>query len=320
MRVMNPTRSSLGPRRTGLLLALATAVISGVAIFVNAYGVRAWAGTASPTTYTTFKNLFAAFILLGVGLVATRRRSAEALVRPRGTGQWIGLVGVAVFGGAVAFALFFEGLARAASTQAAFIHKSLVIWVAILAVGFLRERFRPAHALAIALLVIGQILLAGGFTDVGFGVGELMILAATLLWSIEIVVAKRLLSDVSSLTVGVARMAGGAVVLVVYGVVSGGVAAVGAVSMSQIGWVAVTGAALAAYVGSWYAALARASAIDVTSVLVGGAIITAILGSVVNGAPLGSPLGLGLVAAGVATVIVAGRAVAATSDVVSDLP
>jgi drug/metabolite transporter (DMT)-like permease len=147
-----------------------------------------------------------------------------------------------------------------------------------------------------------------------------MILAATLLWSIEIVVAKRLLSDVSSLTVGVARMAGGAVVLVVYGVVSGGVAAVGAVSMSQIGWVAVTGAALAAYVGSWYAALARASAIDVTSVLVGGAIITAILGSVVNGAPLGSPLGLGLVAAGVATVIVAGRAVAATSDVVSDLP
>ena len=98
------------------------------------------------------------------------------------------------------------------------------------------------------------------------------------------------------------------------------VAAVGAVSMSQIGWVAVTGAALAAYVGSWYAALARASAIDVTSVLVGGAIITAILGSGLNGAPLGSPPGPGLVAAGVTTAIVAGRAVAATSDVVSDLP
>jgi drug/metabolite transporter (DMT)-like permease len=320
MRVMNPTRSSLGIRRTGLLLALGTAVVSGVAIFVNGYGVRAWAGTASPTTYTTFKNLFAAFILVGVGLLASRHRSTEALARPRGVGQWAGLAGVAVFGGAVAFALFFEGLARASSTQAAFIHKSLVIWVAILAVGLLRERFRPAHAVAIALLVIGQILLAGGFTDLGFGAGEVMIFGATLLWSIEIVVAKRLLSDVSSLTVGVARMAGGAAVLLAYGFASGGLAAIGAVSMSQIGWVIMTGLALAAYVGSWYAALARASAIDVTSILVGGAIITAVLGSVVNGAPLGSPIGLGLVAAGVATVVVTGRAAAASSDVVSDVP
>lgn len=295
-------------RRTGLMLALATAVISGFSIFINGYGVRAWAETADATTYTTFKNLLAALVLVSIGLAATHRRSSEALTRPQGLGQWFGLTAVAVLGGALAFALFFEGLARAASTQAAFIHKSLVIWVAILAVGFLRERVRPVHVLAIALLVLGQVVLAGGFAEVGFGVGEAMILGATLLWSVEIVIAKRLLADVSSITVGVGRMAGGAVVLIGYGVAGGGFATMGSVSFAQVGWVLITGIFLAAYVGTWYAALARASAIDVTSVLVGGAVITAILGAVVRGAPLGSLAGLGLVATGVALVVVAGRA------------
>ena len=54
-----------------------------------------------------------------------------------------------------------------------------------------------------------------------------MILGATLLWSIEIIIAKRLLVNLSSLTVGIARMAGGAAILVVYGIVSGAFAAMG---------------------------------------------------------------------------------------------
>jgi len=297
--------ASLSTRRTGVLLAAMTAVISGFAVFINGYGVRAWAGTASPTSYTTLKNGVAALVLLAFGLALTRRRSREGFTRPSGRRQWIGLSLVAALGGALAFALFFEGLARASSSQAAFIHKTLIIWVGILAVGLLHEKLRAMHLAAIGLLVAGQFVLVGGISDVTIGVGELMIFGATLLWSVEIILSKRLLAELSSLTVGLARMAGGAAMLIVFGIVNGSLGAIGAVSLTQIGWVLVTGIVLSGYVASWYAALARAPALDVTSILVVGAVITALLRSVVDGAAVPPPLGLGLLLGGTAVAIVA---------------
>ncbi|MEN8238573.1 MAG: DMT family transporter, partial [Actinomycetota bacterium] len=193
---MNPIES----RRLGVIFAIITAVISGFAVFINGYGLRAWAGTADPTTYTTFKNVVAGSMLVAIAVVATRKGSSQGLTKPASPRQWIALGLIAVFGGAIAFALFFEGFARASSTQAAFIHKTLIIWVGILAVGLLREKVRPVHFAAIALLVVGQFLVVGGVSDVSFGIGEAMMLAATLLWSIEVIIAKRLLSDVTSLT------------------------------------------------------------------------------------------------------------------------
>ncbi len=300
--------STMTRRQKGIMLAVATAVISGFAVFINGYGIRAWVneGVASPTTYTTYKNLIAAFVLLTVVLIATKRRSREGLTRPTSGRQWIGLVAVAVVGGSAAFALFFEGFARATSGQAAFLHKTLIIWVAILAVGLLREKIRPIHFAVIALLVIGQFFIFGGLSDFTFGLGEMMMLGATLLWSVEVIIAKKLLTDTSSLTVGVARMAGGAVLLIVWGIASGGLPAMNHVGWNQIGWVLLTGLVLAGYVGTWYAALARAPAIDVTAVLVGGFIITASLNSLVLGRSLPSAAGLGLVAAGAVLAIVAG--------------
>ena len=89
--------------------------------------------------------------------------------------------------------LFFEGLARSSSTDAAFVQKTLVVWVAILAVAILGERLSWPHVLAIGTIVVGQALVAGDLRSLHPEAGELMILAATLLWSVEIVVAKRLL-------------------------------------------------------------------------------------------------------------------------------
>ena len=96
------------------------------------------------------------------------------------------------------FVLFFEGLARASSTEAAFIHKTLVIWVALLAVPLLGERLSWAHWAAIALLLAGQAVLVGEAGTVTLGSGELMIFGATLLWSVEVVVVKRLLASLAA--------------------------------------------------------------------------------------------------------------------------
>ncbi len=293
------------------MLAVATAVISGFAVFINGYGVRSWKGIADPTTYTIFKNLIAALVLTGIGVVATRRGSSQGLTnqgltKPKSTKQLLGLIGVAVIGGSFAFALFFEGLARASSVQAAFLHKTLLIWVGILAVGLLREKVRPMHVGAMVLLIGGQFMLVGGLNELSFGLGEAMILGATLLWSVEIIIAKKLLNSVSAITVGVARMAGGAVLLVMWGVIGGGFTAMGTLGLAQLGWVFITGAVLAGYVGTWYAALARAPALDVTAVLVGGAVLTALLRYAASGTALPSVPGLSLVAVGFVVAVVAG--------------
>lgn len=284
-------------RRRGLLLALLTAVISGVAIFLNAYGVRA---VGNATVYTTAKNVVAALVLVAV--TTAGRRHGLAVTRPRGPAQWWGLIAVGVIGGSAPFVLFFEGLARASSTQAAFLNKTLVLWVALLAVVVLKERLLPWHWVAIGLLLLGQAGLSGGFSP-SLGSGELLILAATGLWAIEVVIAKRLLGGLSSWTVGLARMGFGSAALVGWLLVTGSGGALLTLDAAQWGWVLLTGLILAGYVATWFAALARAQAVDVTAVLVLAALITAGLNAVVNGTPLAPQLGWLLVVLAGGTLI-----------------
>jgi len=279
--------------RSGLTLALAAAAISGFAVYTNSYGVRAF---GNATIYTTAKNLVAAVVLaaaLAAVTYRTRRRASlrhansphiadsrpahSPLTWPHGITQWAGLAAVAVVGGSVPFLLFFNGLARVSSANAAFIQKTLVVWVALLAVPLLRERLTWWHVAAIGGLVWGQALLGGGIEGIGLGVGEVMIFGATVLWAVETVVARKLLRDLPALTVGTARMGGGVVILIGYAFVTTGWPALTATSWHQWSWAIATGVILAAYVATWYAALARAGAIDVTALLVPGAIITALL-------------------------------------------
>jgi drug/metabolite transporter (DMT)-like permease len=280
---------------SGSAIAGATALISGVAIFLNGYGVAAWRDSGvGATSYTTAKNLIAALILGTLAVAASRRRRVS--VRPTPS-QRLRLLVVGLVGGAIPFVLFFEGLARASSGQAAFIHKTLVVWVALLAVPLLGEKLSAIHLAAIGLLVAGEAAITG-VDGVTVGAGEIMILAATLLWAVEVVIAKTLLRDLSASTVGAARMGIGAIALVAWTLVSGGAHGLTALPASAWAWVGLTGVALTAYVGTWYLALSRAQAVDVTAVLVLGALVTAALRTGITGVPAPSALGLVLMSAG----------------------
>lgn len=293
-------------RSAGVWLALVAACVSGVSVFVNAYAVKA---VPDPTAYTTLKNLVAAVIVGSLLAVATARGSSAGFARPRTRAELAGLGVVAVIGGSVPFVLFFEGLARASAKDAAFVQKTLVIWVAVLAVAFLHERLGLLQVGAVVVLVVGPALLGTDLSALRPGLGEAMILAATLLWSVEVVVAKRLLAELSALTVGTARLAGGAVLLVAYVAVRGNLGALVPDTAAAWGWVLLTGTTLGVYVTVWFAALARAQAVDVTAVLVFGAVITAVLDALAKAVPVGPQLaGLALIVAGtVAFVAVATR-------------
>lgn len=287
-------------RRMGLVFAFLTAAISGTAIFVNAHVVGQ---VGDATVYTTAKNAVAALVLLLV-LAATRARTGvHRRTRPTRR-QWLGLASLGVVGGSIPFVLFFEGLARANDpAQAGFLHKTLVVWVALLAVPLLRERFTLWHGTAVALLLAGQVMLVGGLADLRLGTGELLVLAATLLWAVEFVLAKRLLRTWGSLTVGTARLGLGIMVLIGWVVGTGRGGLLIGLTAQQWSWALLTGGILAGFVASWYAALARAPAIDVTAVLVFGQVVTAGLSSTLTGADLGADLaGLGVITLGVVAV------------------
>ncbi|MBT8201363.1 MAG: hypothetical protein KJO36_12685, partial [Acidimicrobiia bacterium] len=121
-----------------------------------------------------------------------------------------------------------------------------------------------------------------------------------LMWSVEVIIAKKILPQTTSATLGVARMGLGSIVLITYAVYSGSFVAMGSLTGAQIGWVLLTGAVLSLYVASWFAALSRAGAIDVTAVLVLGAAITALIRSGFQGVASPSLVGLALLCAGVA--------------------
>lgn len=291
----------LPARATGVALAFATAMVSGVSVYVNGHAVKHF---GDATVYTTAKNAIAGALLLVLALVAVApaSRAPDApRTRPASPRQWLALLAVAVVGGSVPFVLFFEGLARADATQAAFIHKTLVVWVALLAVPLLRERVGAPHALAVGLLLAGQAWIAGDAGTIVFGAGEAMILAATLLWAVEVVFVKRLLRSLAPRTLAAARMGIGTLVLVGWVAVSGKAGALAGLGAEQWQWALLTGLLLTTYVATWYAALARAQAVDVTAVLVFGAVVTALLSGTADGAPV-DPVGIALVTGGAALV------------------
>jgi drug/metabolite transporter (DMT)-like permease len=295
---MSQLSSRLSVRATGVSLAFAAAVVSGVSIYVNGRAVRHF---TDQTVYTTAKNAVSGLLLALLAIAAMSGRAGTPSPRRPTRRQWLAFFGVGVIGGSVPFVLFFEGLARAEATQAAFIQKTLVVWVALLAVPILRERFGTPHLLAICLLVAGQAWIVGRAGTIAFGTGEAMILAATLLWALEVVFVKKLLPQIPAAVLAGARMGIGTVLLLGWVAVTGKLDTLTGLDGEQWRWVLLTGLLLTAYVATWYAALARAQAIDVTAVLVFGAVVTAVLSGATDGAPV-SVVGTFLVAAGTGVV------------------
>ncbi len=320
------TGRSVGPERAGLpgvLVAGITAVVSGLSVFVNSYGVHA---VTSPAVYTTAKNLVATVVLAGCALIAWQARGrwpssaaarfvsihrdhAVAGAEGRawhewGVLEWIGLTYVGVVGGGLAFVLFFDGLADTTATPAAFWRDTLVIWVAMLAVPFLHERVTWWNLAAIALLVVGEVTVAGGMGHLSPSRGELLVLSSSVLWAVEVVVAKALLRRTAPGAIALVRMGVGAIALVAYLAASGSLHVLFSLDAGQMGWVLLTGLLLSVYVATWMTALARARALDVTSILVGSAVVTALLQAAAGTASLApEALGLALIAVGTGVVL-----------------
>jgi len=262
-------------RHQGIVLALGAAMVSGLSIYVNKFGV---AQLSDPFVYTTVKNsVVVVGLLAAVGCLASWK-DLRALTPT----QWLAWIGLGVIGGGVPFLLFFQGLATASAASASLLQKTLFIWVALLAVPLLRERLGLWQVLGLAVLALGQFLLQPLTGWGGWGTGETLILIATWLWAVETILAKNVLGWMSPHSAALGRMAIGALVMWVFLISTGRAGTVFTLSGTQWLWIAITAVLLIAYVWLWYSALKLAKASVVTSVLTSGAIVTIVCSAVLD--------------------------------------
>ncbi|MFC1932783.1 DMT family transporter [Chloroflexota bacterium] len=269
---MNKAKGTLSweKHRKGVYFALATALISGFSIYINKFAVMEM---KDPFIFTAVKNLAVAALLFAFLILP------KVLPELRGLSgkQWLTLGAIGCVGGSVPFLLFFYGLSSATAAGAAYIHKTLFIWVAVLAVFFLGERLGKFHIAALVILVGGNILLLGSPKSWLIGGGEMMILIATVLWAVEAIMAKRVMGRVSSNVAVFGRMFFGAIVMLIYLASTGKLSIMASLNGQQIGWITLTSLFLLGYVSCYYAGLKHAPASVVASILVLGSVITSLL-------------------------------------------
>ena len=260
--------------RKGIYFAFATSIISGVSIFLNKFAVAA---IKPPLFFTTTKNIVVGLILVSV-IIAFRKLPQIRILQKK---DIVRLIMIGLVGGSLPFYLFFTGLANVPAANAAIIQKSLVVWVAILAIPFLKEKFSLLSILAVALLFIGNNYI-GGFKGFSFSSGELMIGGATMLWAVENVIAKKALKNIDADIVSAARMGLGAIVLLGATLLTAPSSLTSILSFdtTQWFWLGITSMLLVGYVMTWYRALALAPATTVTAILVFSTVITNVLSAI----------------------------------------
>jgi len=271
-----PTRAGwLGP---GLLLVLATAMISGVSTFVNLYAVH---GTNSDA-FVTVRNATVALVLVPMAVFAARTYGS-----PLRKADWGRLVAIGVVGGGIPFLLFFHGLQLASAAHggltASFVYRTLFLMATVLGVVVLRERFHWRIALAAGLLMAGNFLLLNWKSSVWTD-GSLYVLAATALWAVEYTISKRTLRDLPSGTVALGRMGIGALFLFGYLAATAQLGSISGFTTGQWDWVGISAALLTAFVVTWYAGLKRVDLGVATSILVLGFPVSWLLAVEVRGA------------------------------------
>ncbi|MEK6942258.1 MAG: DMT family transporter [archaeon] len=281
---------------SGISLAIATAVVSGVSIFLNKFAV----GGTNPFVFTALKNVFVAVFLLSAIFLLFEFKKLKELTKK----QWGQLALVGLVGGSVPFLLFFYALKLTSAVNAGFLQKTLFIWAIVFAGFFLKEKYSKKFLAGAALLLVGNFALFSKFSSFGFA--DALILIAAILWGAENVLSKHVLKETHGRIVAFGRMFFGSLFMLAFLAATGQITEIGQLNFSQLSWVLVTSALLFLYVLFYYTGLKYVRVGVAAALLSLGQPITAILSLVFSGTPVSASDALGFVLIIFGAAIIAG--------------
>jgi drug/metabolite transporter (DMT)-like permease len=270
VRFFNGERAGRKSPYFGYVFAIVAAVISGVSVYINSLGVKTF---SDPVLYTALKDGVVGVILLVPLVVSTGWRAEYRKLSPR---TWAWMIALALTGGSIPFALFFSGLKLTTAATGAVLNHFQFVLVAVFAMIFLRERIRPALWAGFAVLLLGT-MQGTNLGALKWNEGAWLILASTVLFAIDFVIAKHLLRGLSTLMVMTARMTLGTAMLFAYLAAIGHLGAIGHLKTAQIQFVLVTGLVLLAFVACTFTAIRHASVSVVLAIGAASPIITTLL-------------------------------------------
>ena len=285
--------------KKGILLVLATAIISGFSIFINQFGVS----VINPYIFTGLKNIVVAIFICCLLLLM----KDWTLLKNLSKKYWGLLIAIGLIGGSIPFLLFFKGLSLTTAAQGSFIHKTMFLYVAVLAMVFLKEKINKKFLFGAFLLLLGNVFLLK-FIPHSLGRGDLLILLATLFWAVENVISKYTLKELPSRIVIWGRMFFGSVFILIFLATTGQASLISTLNSNQIIWILITSAILFGYVITWYTGLKYIPISLATPILLLGSPITTFLSFVQTGTISGKQiLSNGLILLGIITILGFGR-------------
>lgn len=254
--------------KKGVFLAFSASIISGFSIYINKFALSAF---PEVLLFTTLKNLTVGLLILIVLGVSSFKH-----IKGLSKNEAVKMLILGTVGGSIPFLLFFTGLKIGSAASASFIHKTLFIWVSILAVIFLKEKFSLWQIISTITLFIGIVFLQNPRV-LSFNKGEFMVFIATLFWSIEVILVKKFLPKLNYKYALLGRMFFGGLIMSLFLIFSNKFLL--ALNWEQIRWLCLTSILLLGYVFTWYRSLNYIPSSIGTCILTFGFVITSLLTS-----------------------------------------
>ena len=260
--------------KKGYFLVFLTAVISGISIFINKFGVA----VINSNIFIFLKNLVVAVLLSSLLILFKDWQKLKKLTKK----HWFLLISIGLVGGSIPFLLFFKGLSLINAAQGSFWHKTMFIYVIILASIFLKEKIDKKFLLGGLLLILGNLILLNKL-PIAINKGDVLVILATIFWAIENIISKYALRETEPRIVAWARMFFGSLFIFLFLLVTNQLELIGSLGFKQISWVLVSAILLLGYVITWYEGLKFVPVSQATVILILGLPITTFLSFVAGG-------------------------------------
>jgi drug/metabolite transporter (DMT)-like permease len=256
----------------GVLLAILTAIVSGVSIVAN----RLFIIKIDPFVFTTIRSFFIGLVFLVISFFACNFK-----IKKFRKVSWWTLVLIGIIGGSAPFLLFFIGLKETTAGRAAFLQKTLPLYATLLAFFFLKEKITKAHVLAMLSMIVGVYLIESANIPLGIRIGDLLVLGAALLWAVESTISKKaMLDNESNWVITFSRMFFGSLILFSIIAIMGKADMLFSLNKQQIIYIIISTLLLLFYVLFWYWGLRFINLSKASIILLIAPLISLILGHI----------------------------------------
>ena len=270
----------------GTVLAIATAVLSGIAIPAN----KVFVVDIDAAVFTAIRSVIvgAIFLFLSWRQFDKTRPKDRKFIKS----SWKYLATVAVIGGALAFLLFFTGLKLTTAGRAAFLQKTLPLYTAVLAFVFLKEKMTRKYLLAMLLMVAGIMAIYSTSMNpaelwANPQLGDLLVISAAFLWAVENVVAKKAMTKgETNFVVSFSRMFFGGLILFGMVLFTGKISELFALSGQQFLNIGISVMLLLAYVFFYYWSIRLINVSKAATILLLAPVVSLVVGMMFLGEPL----------------------------------